>query len=113
MRALGALLRERRVLAGLSRSSLAGLAGLSEATIKFIEFGKHRPRKKTLLKLYAVSYLSLSADDLGLNPEALPPPRRGSSGADPFVAALLFHRIRRRIARVKRRAQRDATPESS
>ena len=103
MTTLGVLLRQRRTLAKLSRARLARLAGLSEATIKFIEFDKHCPTKQTRLKLLAISDLSLSTDELGLNPQALPPPKQRSSGADPFVAALLFHRIHQRIARIKRR----------
>ena len=51
---------------------LARLAGLCEATIKFIEFDKHSPTKQTRLKLLAISDLSLSTDELGLNPQALP-----------------------------------------
>ena len=115
MTTLGVLLWQRRTLAKLSRARLARLAGLCEATIKFIEFDKHSPRTQTRLKLLAISDLSLSANELGLNPQALPPPKQQrSSGADPFVAALLFHRIQKRIARMKRcRPQRPATPESS
>ena len=114
MTTLGVLLRQRRTLAKLSRARLARLAGLSEATIKFIEFDKHCPRTQTRLKLLAISDLSLSTAELGLNPQALPPPKlQRSSGADPFVAALLFHRIHKRIARLKRcRPQRAATPET-
>ena len=114
MTTLGVLLRQRRTLAKLSRARLARLAGLCEATIKFIEFDKHWPRTQTRLKLLAISDLSLSADELGLNPQAHPPPKQRSSGADPFVAALLFHRIHKRIARLKRcRPQRPATSESN
>lgn len=115
MTTLGVLLRQRRTLAKLSRARLARLAGLCEATIKFIEFDKHNPTRQTRLKLLAISDLSLSTDELGLNPQALPLPKRASgAGADPFVAALLFHRIHKRIARMKRcRPQRAATPESS
>ena len=113
MTTLGVLLRQRRTLAKLSRARLARLAGLCEATIKFIEFDKHWPRTQTRLKLLAIRDLSLSADELGLNPQALPLPKQ-TRGADPFVAALLFHRIHKRIARLKRcRPQRPATPESS
>ncbi len=103
MTTLGMLLRQRRTLAQLSRARLAHLTGLSEATIKFIEFGKHSPTRQTRLKLLAISDLSLSTDELGLNPQALPLPKQtAGAGADPFVAALLFHRIHKRIARMKR-----------
>lgn len=86
MTTLGVLLRQRRTLAKLSRARLARLAGLCEATIKFIEFDKHNPTRQTRLKLLAISDLSLSTDELGLNPQALPLPKRASgAGADPFA----------------------------
>ena len=75
-------------------------ARLCEATIKSIEFDKHSPSRQTRRKLLAIGALSLSTEELGLNPQV---------GADPFVAALLFHRIHKRIARMKRVL---ATPDS-
>ena len=69
MTTLGVLLRQRRTLAKLSRARLARLAGLCEATIKFIEFDKHSPRTQTRLKLLAISDLSLSATSWGSIPK--------------------------------------------
>ncbi len=67
MTTLGVLLRQRRTLAKLSRARLARLAGLCEATIKFIEFDKHSPRTQTRLKLLAISDLSLSTEPPGVS----------------------------------------------
>ena len=99
---LGMLLRQRRYLAKLSRARLARLARLSEATIKFIEAGRHLPTKKTRMKLLAVSDLALTHEELGIHPPFIQIPKP-SPGAIPFVAALLFYRIHKRIARIQRR----------
>ena len=96
---LGMLLRQRRALAQLSRARLARLAGLCEATIKFIEFGKHSPTAQTRRKLLAVRELSFTDRELGLNTQ----PQQKPGAAAPFVAALLFHRVHKRIDRMTRR----------
>ena len=56
----GQLLRLKREAAGLSRAKLAKRARLSEATIKLIEGGRHRPSRATLLRLIQVEVLGLS-----------------------------------------------------
>jgi len=55
----------RRVGAELSRAKLASLAGLSEATIKFLETGRiDKPSMRTLLKLLRTAELGLTLTDL-------------------------------------------------
>lgn len=56
----GQLLRLKREAAGLSRAKLAKRARLSEATIKLIEGGRHRPSRSTLLRLIQVEVLGMS-----------------------------------------------------
>ena len=64
----GRALKTRRISAQLSRLKLGQLAGLSEATIKFLETGRiDKPSMKTLLKL-------LRTSDLGLTLSELPEP---------------------------------------
>ena len=60
----GQLLRSRREAARLTRKSLASKAGLSSATIKFLETGRltHTTRK-TAVRLIQVVELSLGWDD--------------------------------------------------
>ncbi|HND12913.1 MAG TPA: helix-turn-helix transcriptional regulator [Pseudomonadota bacterium] len=66
------LLRDRRETAGLSRRGLAEASGLSEATIKFIELGKTRPSRRTLLQLLMVPGLGLLSHDLPMPRRELP-----------------------------------------
>ena len=100
---LGVLLRQRRHLARLSRARLARLAGLCEATIKFIEVGRHSPTKQTRMRLLAISELVLTREELGLHAQAQPLTKRKPDAADPFVATLQFHRFHKRIDRMRRR----------
>ena len=72
--AFGALLHDRRLACGLSRVALAEQAGLSAATIKFIETRRHRPSRATLHRLIAVSVLKLSWSDVPELPAKAPAP---------------------------------------
>ena len=58
----GKLLRSRREAAGLSRSRVARLAGLSEAILKKLERGQ-MASKRTLLDLYSVHELGWGMGD--------------------------------------------------
>jgi transcriptional regulator with XRE-family HTH domain len=58
----GKLLRSRREAAGLSRSRVARLAGLSEATLKKLERGQ-MASERTLLDLYSVHELGWRKGD--------------------------------------------------
>ena len=60
--AFGKLLRSRREAAGLSRSRVARLAGLSEAILKKLERGQ-MASKRTLLDLYSVHELGWGMGD--------------------------------------------------
>ena len=60
----GALLRDRRNAAKLSRLALANRAKVSEATIKFIESARHPPSRSTLICLLSVSALHLTWADV-------------------------------------------------
>jgi transcriptional regulator with XRE-family HTH domain len=60
----GALLRDRRNAAKLSRVDLAHLAKISDATIKFIETARHPPSRSTLIRLLAVVELHLTWADV-------------------------------------------------
>lgn len=62
LRTFGALLRDRRNSAGLSRTALARRAKLSDATIKFIETARTPPSRATLIRLLAVPELKLTWD---------------------------------------------------
>ena len=55
----GALLRDRRNAAKLSRLALAHRAKISDATIKFIETARHPPSRSTLIRLLSVTELHL------------------------------------------------------
>src|SRR5580658_2105607 len=68
---LGPLIRQRREAAGLSRSSLAALSGLSPSTVKNLESGRHLPTRSTLGLLAAVQDLQLDLPSL-LHPDAPP-----------------------------------------
>ena len=60
----GALLRERRNAAKLSRVKLARQAKVCDTTIKFIETARHRPSRATLICLLAVDDLHLTWADV-------------------------------------------------
>ena len=60
----GALLRDRRNAAKLSRLALARQAKVSDATIKFIETARNRPSRATLIRLLAVAELHLTWADV-------------------------------------------------
>ncbi len=60
----GTLLRFRREEAHLSRATLAKLAKLSEATIKFIETDRTTPSRMTLLALRSVAALGLQDEEM-------------------------------------------------
>ncbi len=60
LRTFGALLRDRRNSAGLSRVALAKRAKLSDATIKFAETARTPPSRATLIRLLAVPELKLT-----------------------------------------------------
>ena len=62
--AFGLLLRDRRNLLAWSRVKLAKRAKLSDSTIKFIETGRHKVSRATLLRLFEISELRLSWADL-------------------------------------------------
>lgn len=71
--ALGALVRQARLRAGLSRSRVARLARLSESTLKNLEAGRHQVTSATLRALLAVEELALPKDLLGtLLPDSPP-----------------------------------------
>lgn len=61
--AFGLLLRDKRNAAGFSRVQLARKAKLSDATIKFLETGKHPPSRATLIRLIGVAELKLTWAD--------------------------------------------------
>ena len=63
-RKLGALLKERRKAAHLSRKILAQRTGFSESTVKNLENGRHQPTQHTLKLLLSVTELGLRPDDL-------------------------------------------------
>lgn len=86
--ALGALVRLRRELAGLSRAKVAKHARIAEATLKLLENG-HRPSRSTLLRIVNVPELKLSGEEVApLYGEALLPPsaRPASPSARPVPA---------------------------
>jgi DNA-binding SARP family transcriptional activator/DNA-binding transcriptional regulator YiaG len=63
---LGAVVRARRQVAGLTQQQLATLAGVSVAALRDLEQGRsRRPRRQSIAKLATV---------LGLDPAAGPPP---------------------------------------
>lgn len=109
---LGERLRVKRVVAGLSRLVLARLAGLSEATIKFLEKGKTRPTERTLLRLLRTKELGLCLTDL---PE--PDWRRMQKyfrkterdSVEPYLHLLFWRQRVRRQIRQKRENQHPAS----
>ncbi len=60
----GNLLKDRRNKAHLSRRELGTLAGVSDATIKFIETARHPPSRGTCQRLVAVGALKLTWADV-------------------------------------------------
>ena len=65
-RQFGLDLRQRREAADLTREQLCTLAGISHATVRNIETGRHRPTARILRRLVAVPALRLSETcDLG------------------------------------------------
>src|SRR4051812_15222933 len=70
----GAMLRDRRNAAKLSRLDLAHLAKVSDATIKFIETARHPPSRGTLIRLLAVAELHLTWADVPGQQESPEPP---------------------------------------
>ncbi len=70
---LGALLKERRKAARLSRKTLAQRTGFSESTVKNLENGRHQPTQHTLSLLLSVPELNLRPDDL-FSVAVAPPP---------------------------------------
>ena len=60
----GALLRERRNAAKLSRVKLARQAKVCDTTIKFTETARHRPSRATLMCLLAIADLHLTWADV-------------------------------------------------
>jgi transcriptional regulator with XRE-family HTH domain len=60
----GALVRDRRNAAKLSRLALAHRAKISDATIKFIETARHPPSRATLIRLLDVPELHLTWADV-------------------------------------------------
>jgi len=74
-RQFGLDLRQRREAADLTREQLCTLAGISHATVRNIETGRHRPTARILRRLAAVPALRLSeARDLAGKES---PPRSG------------------------------------
>ena len=64
LKRFGARLKDRRILAALSRRAVAEKTLLSEATIKFIESARTRPKLATLVTLMRIPELDLQIDDL-------------------------------------------------
>lgn len=60
----GKLLRDRRNKVQLSRLQLGKLAGLSDATIKFLETARHPPSRRTCQALVGVKELALNWSDV-------------------------------------------------
>lgn len=80
--ALGNFVRDRRDALGWSRADLADRAGLSPATIKFLETARHPPTKRTCLRLVAIRELGLSHERVAFiagAPSAAPAERMPAS----------------------------------
>jgi len=89
--AFGALLRERRVAAGLSQEQLAELSGLGVRTIRELERGRaKRPHRESVALLTVALELSpTAADELARAGGQLPHPERaGASGRSVCPAQL-------------------------
>ena len=64
LKRFGVRLRDRRILAALSRRAVAEKTLLSEASIKFIESARTRPKLETIVALMRVPELGLQLEDL-------------------------------------------------
>ena len=96
--AFGLLLRDRRNLLAWSRVKLAKRAKLSDSTIKFIETGRHKVSRATLLRLFEISELRLSWADLSDEREPAtqgitPPGIIVSGGCTPLAAVADLRRF--------------------
>ena len=97
----GALLRDRRNAAKLSRLTLAHRAKVSDATIKFIETARHPPSRSTLIRLLSVPELHLTWAEVpgpheppAENPfVANPPPESAPAAPTPDPAQFLMNLI--------------------
>lgn len=65
LKSWGADLIERRKAAGLSRSSLAERAGLSESTLRNVETGRRAPTRTTIMHLQSVAELRIDPTPIG------------------------------------------------
>ena len=85
----GALLRDRRNAAKLSRLALAHRAKLCDSTIKFIETARHPPSRSTLIRLLSVAELRLTWAEVPgpheppAEPPDMPAPPPQSVSAEP------------------------------
>ena len=61
---LGQLVHKRRKAVRWSRATLAAKLGVSEATVKNLENGRHAPLHTTLYRLLQLPELALSSEDL-------------------------------------------------
>ena len=103
----GALLRDRRNAAKLSRVALAQKAKVSDSTIKFTETARHPPSRATLIRLLSVAELHLSwaqvpgqhdpptaTQDIPTPPpQSLPPPPPAAAEPSPDPAQFLMDLI--------------------
>lgn len=64
LKRFGVRLRDRRILAKLSRRTVAERSSMSECTIKFIESARTRPKLETIVALMRVPELGLQLEDL-------------------------------------------------
>ena len=64
LKALGVLLRDRRILAGLSRNALAEITRVCACTIKLVETGRKAPTRRTCVLLVSAQILGLTWDDV-------------------------------------------------
>lgn len=89
----GKLLRDKRSRAGLSRVALGRMAGLSDATVKFVEVAKHPPSRQTLIKLVKVQELGLKwSETPGASPKNAP------ADADDTTLGAALYRFDPRVA---------------
>ena len=64
LKRFGVRLRDRRILAKLSRRTVAEWSSMSDCTIKFIESARTRPKLETIVALMRVPELGLQLEDL-------------------------------------------------
>lgn len=64
LEAFGKLIRERRQTANLTQAKLAKLAGLTEVTIRNLEYAHNPPSEDTLRRILEVPQLDLGVNDL-------------------------------------------------